>query len=102
MDRFLRTSAILGKLAMEKLKNSRIAIFGIGGVGGYALEALVRTGVGSVDLIDGDTVNITNLNRQIIATEKTVDMPKTAAARERMLSINPSLNIKTYDLFYGD
>lgn len=102
MDRFLRTSAILGKPAMEKLKNSRIAIFGIGGVGGYALEALVRTGVGSVDLIDGDTVNITNLNRQIIATEKTVDMPKTDAARERMLSINPSLNIKTYDLFYGD
>lgn len=102
MDRFLRTSAILGGQAMDKLKNSRIAIFGIGGVGGYVLEALVRSGVGNVDIIDGDTVNITNLNRQIIATEKTVGMIKTDAAKERVLSINPNLNIKCFDIFYGD
>lgn len=102
MERFLRTAAILGEQAMEKLKNSRVAIFGIGGVGGYALEALVRSGVGSVDIIDGDTVNITNLNRQIIATVDTVDMPKTLAAKERMLSINPELKINRFDIFYSD
>lgn len=102
MDRFLRTAAILGEQAMEKLKNSRIAIFGIGGVGGYVLEALVRSGVGSVDIIDGDRVHITNLNRQIIATENTIDMPKTKAAKERMLSINPNLSVKCFDTFYGD
>lgn len=102
MDRILRTAAILGGDAMDKLKNCRIAVFGIGGVGGYALEALVRTGIGAVDIIDGDSVNITNLNRQIIATEKTIDMPKTLAAKERMLSVNPSLKINTYEFFYGD
>jgi len=102
MDRFLRTAALLGSNAMEKLKNSRIAVFGIGGVGGYTLEALVRSGIGSIDIIDGDTVNITNLNRQIIATENTVDILKTEVAKERMLSINPNLNINTYSLFYGD
>ena len=102
MERFLRTAAILGEANMDKLKNSRVCIFGIGGVGGYALEALVRSGVGEVDIIDGDTVNITNLNRQIIATEKTVDMQKTDAAKERMLSINPQLKINTFSVFYGD
>lgn len=102
MERFLRTKAILGESAMDKLKNVRVCIFGIGGVGGYALEALVRTGIGEVDIIDGDTVNITNLNRQIIATEATIDMPKTDAAKERMLSINPELKINTYSFFYSD
>ncbi len=102
MERFLRTAAILGEPAMNKLKNTRIAIFGIGGVGGYALEALVRSGVGFVDIIDGDTINITNLNRQIIATEDTIDMPKTDAAKARMLSINPELKINTHNLFYGE
>lgn len=87
---------------MKKLNNSRILIFGIGGVGGYALEALVRSGVGSVDIVDGDTVNITNLNRQIIATEDTIDMPKIDAAKARMLSINPKLKINTYNCFYGE
>lgn len=87
---------------MEKLKNTRVLVFGIGGVGGYALEALVRSGVGEVDIVDGDTVNITNLNRQIIATERTVDMLKTDAAKERMLSINPKLIINTYSVFYGE
>lgn len=87
---------------MKKLNNTRILIFGIGGVGGYALEALVRSGIGSVDVVDGDTVNITNLNRQIIATEDTVDLPKTDAAKARMLSINPKLKINTYNCFYGE
>ena len=102
MERFLRTAAIFGEDSMKKLNNSRILIFGIGGVGGYALEALVRSGVGSVDIVDGDTVNITNLNRQIIATEDTIDMPKTDAAKARMLSINPKLKINTYNCFYSE
>lgn len=102
MERFLRTTALIGVEAMDKLKNSRVAIFGVGGVGGYALEAIVRSGVGAVDIIDGDTVNITNLNRQIIATEDTVDMPKVQVAKERMLSINSKLKINTYNTFYGD
>ncbi len=102
MDRFLRTAAIFGEPAMKKLKCTRIAVFGIGGVGGYALEALVRSGVGAVDIIDGDTVNITNLNRQIIATEDTVGMQKCDAAKSRMLSINPQLKINTHSFFYGE
>jgi len=102
MERFLRTAAILGETSMNKLKNSRVCIFGIGGVGGYALEALVRSGVGAVDIIDGDTVNITNLNRQIIATEETIDMQKTDAAKKRMLSINPQIKINTHSVFYGE
>lgn len=102
MERFLRTTAIFGETSMKKLNNSRILIFGIGGVGGYALEALVRSGAGSVDIVDGDTVNITNLNRQIIATEDTIDMPKTDAAKARMLSINPKLKINTFNCFYSE
>lgn len=101
MERFLRTTAILGEASMNKLKNSRVAVFGIGGVGGYALEALVRSGVGMVAVIDGDFVNITNLNRQIIATEETLNRPKCDAAKDRMLSINPKLNISSYNVFYG-
>ncbi len=102
MERFLRTSALIGGKALEKLTKSRVAVFGIGGVGGYALEALVRSGVGEVHIIDGDTVNITNLNRQIIATVDTVDMPKTVAAKERMLKINPNLKVFTYQTFYSE
>lgn len=101
MERFLRTSALIGEEALSKLNKSRVAIFGIGGVGGYVLEALVRSGVGEVSIIDGDTVNITNLNRQIIATEDTVNMPKTDAAKRRMLTINPNLVVKTYNEFYS-
>ena len=102
MDKFLRTIALVGGDGFEKLKNSRVAIFGIGGVGGYALEALVRSGIGEVDIIDGDTVNITNLNRQIIATTDTIDMPKVDAAKKRLLSINPDLSVNTQNCFYGD
>ena len=102
MDKFLRTIALVGGDGFEKLKNSHVAIFGIGGVGGYALEALVRSGIGEVDIIDGDTVNITNLNRQIIATTDTIDMPKVDAAKKRLLSINPDLYVNTHNCFYGD
>lgn len=102
MDKFLRTIALVGEEAFEKLKNSRVAVFGIGGVGGYVLEAIARSGVGKVDIIDGDTVNVTNLNRQIIATLHTVGMPKVDAAKERLLSINPDIVVNTYNCFYGD
>ena len=100
MERFLRTSALIGVEAMEKLKNSRVAIFGVGGVGGYALEAIVRSGVGEVDIIDGDTVNITNLNRQIIATKQTVGQYKVDVMKERIMSINPEAQVEVYRCFF--
>ncbi len=102
MERFIRTQALLGEGAMDKLKNSRVALFGVGGVGGYVLEALVRSGVGSVDVVDGDSVNLSNINRQIIATDNTVGMPKTTAAKERMLLINPDVKILEHSFFYGE
>lgn len=97
---FSRTALLLGEEAMEKLKGSRVAVFGIGGVGGYCVEALARSGVGTLDLIDDDTVNITNLNRQIIATHDTIGMHKVDAAKERVLSINPEAKVNTYKTFY--
>lgn len=101
MDIFERTALIAGRESIEKLKNSRVAVFGIGGVGGYAVEALVRSGIGTLDLIDADTVSETNLNRQIIAVKKTVGMLKTEAAKERALSINPNVVINTHNIFYS-
>lgn len=101
MSIFERTELIAGSCALEKLKNSRVAVFGIGGVGGYAVEALVRSGVGTLDLIDADTVSESNLNRQIIAVKKTIGMLKTEAANERALSINPNVNIYTHNVFYS-
>lgn len=97
---FERTEMLLGALAIEKLKNSRVAVFGIGGVGGAAAEALVRGGVGSLDFIDPDTVSVTNINRQLIATHDTIGELKTEAMRKRALSINPDVNIKTHNIFY--
>ena len=97
---FSRTQLLFGQEAMEKLKGSRVAVFGIGGVGGYCVEALARSGVGTLDLIDDDTVNITNLNRQIIATHATLGMDKVDAAKERVLSINPEAKVNTYKTFY--
>ncbi len=85
LTQFARTELLLGKEAMEKLKNSRVAVFGVGGVGGYVCEALVRSGVGAFDLIDDDKVCLTNLNRQIIATRKTVGRYKTEVMKERIL-----------------
>ena len=97
---FSRTQLLFGQEAMEKLKGSRVAVFGIGGVGGYCVEALARSGVGTLDLIDDDTVNITNLNRQIIATHSTLGMDKVDAAKERVLSINPGTVVHTHKTFY--
>lgn len=98
---FTRTEQLLGIENINKLKKARVAVFGIGGVGGYAVEGLARTGVGAIDLIDNDCVSITNLNRQIIATHKTVGNLKTEAAKERILSINPEINVTTHNLFYN-
>ncbi len=98
---FSRTEMLIGKEAIEKLKKSCVAVFGIGGVGGYTVEALARSGVGNIHLIDNDTVSLTNINRQIIATHKTIGMQKTAAAKERILSINPECKVFTYDIFYN-
>jgi len=100
MDRFARTRLILGQEAMDKLKNSRVAVFGLGGVGGYVCEALARSGIGALDLIDNDTVSITNINRQIIATEKTVGRYKTEAAKERVLEINPDCFVTIHTTFF--
>lgn len=91
---------LLGSEAMEKLSKAHVAIFGLGGVGGYIAEALARSGIGALDLIDSDTVSITNLNRQILALEDTVGMLKTDAAKNRIMQINPQCNVKTYSVFY--
>jgi len=101
MEAFTRTRLLLGASAMEKLKASRVAVFGLGGVGGYALEALARSGIGALDLIDHDTVSLTNLNRQILATHATIGMPKAEAARQRVLDINPEIRVTVHNTFYG-
>ena len=100
MQKFLRTEMLLGKDAVEKLKNSRVAIFGIGGVGGYALEALVRAGVGEIDIIDSDDIAVSNINRQILATTKTIGQKKVDVAEVRAKEINPNIKINKYPIFY--
>ena len=100
LDQFSRTQLLLGREAMEKLSRSRVAVFGVGGVGGYAVEAMARSGVGALDLIDDDLVCLTNLNRQIIATRKTVGQYKVDAAAERIAEINPKCVVRTYKTFY--
>ena len=100
LTQFSRTELLFGREAMEKLAESRVAVFGIGGVGGYTVEALARSGVGALDLIDSDTVSITNINRQIIATLDTVGKYKVDVAAERVRSINPDCIVKTYKTFY--
>lgn len=99
-DPFVRTRLLLGDAAMEKLARSRVAIFGIGGVGGHAMEALARSGVGALDLVDSDTVALSNLNRQIIATHQTLGMYKVEAARKRLADIAPSCDVRTYPTFF--
>lgn len=99
-DQFSRTELIFGKEAMQKLAASRVAIFGIGGVGGFTAEALARSGVGTLDLIDDDRVCLTNINRQIFATRKTVGKLKIDVAKERLLDINPDMTVNTYKTFY--
>lgn len=100
INEFSRTELLLGKEAMNKLKNAHIAIFGIGGVGGYTAEALVRSGVGKIDIIDNDKVSLTNINRQIYATHDTIGMYKTDVAKQRILSINPNVQVTAYNIFY--
>ena len=100
LNQFSRTQLLLGKEAMDVLENSRVAVFGIGGVGGYTVEALTRSGVGTIDLIDDDKVCLTNINRQIIATRKTVGKYKVDVMKERILEINPNAVVNTHKCFF--
>lgn len=100
LNQFSRTQLLLGQEAMEKLKQSRVIVFGVGGVGGFAVEALVRSGVGAIDLVDDDLVCLTNLNRQLIATRKTVGKYKTDVMRDRILEINPNCEVTVHKTFY--
>ena len=99
-SQYQRTEMLLGEAAMERLFKARVAVFGIGGVGGYVVEALVRSGVGTLDLIDNDIVSLSNLNRQIIATHDVIGRPKVEVAKERMLSINPEAVVNAHQFFY--
>ena len=99
-DMFSRTRMLLGDAAMDRLKAARVAVFGIGGVGGHAVEALARSGVGALDLVDSDRVALSNLNRQIIATRDTLGMLKVDAAKARVLSINPACAVETWPVFF--
>ena len=100
LNQFSRTELLFGAEAMERLRDCRVAVFGIGGVGGYTVEALVRSGVGAIDLIDDDKVCLTNLNRQIIATRKTIGKYKVDVMKERILDINPDCKVETHRCFY--
>ncbi len=95
-----RTRAMLGDDAIEKLNKSRVAVFGVGGVGGYMVEALARSGVGEIDVFDKDTVSVSNINRQIIATHDTVGKPKVEAVKARVKAINPECKVNTHEVFY--
>ena len=99
-EQFFRTQMLLGSHALEHLQKARVAVFGLGGVGGYTVEALARAGIGQLDLIDNDTVSLSNINRQILATHSTVGMDKTEAAEKRVLDINPSCTVRTHKVFY--
>lgn len=99
-ERFERTALLLGEASVEKLKNAHVAIFGVGGVGGYVLEGLARSGIGKFTLIDNDTVSLSNINRQIIATETTVGRPKVDVAKDRVLSINPAAEVCAKNMFF--
>lgn len=100
IDRFSRTRLLLGDEGVEKLQSSAVAIFGVGGVGGYVAEALARTGIGTMMIVDNDTVSLTNINRQLIALESTVGRKKVDVLRERLLDINPEINIVARDEFF--
>lgn len=100
MDIFDRTKLLLGEESIELLKQKRVAVFGVGGVGGFTVEALARTGVGTLDLIDKDTVDETNINRQIIALQSTIGKPKVEVAKARCLDINPEMTVNTHQVFY--
>ena len=97
---FSRTQLLLGKCSMNRLRDSRVIVFGVGGVGGYAAEALARAGVGHLEIVDSDDISITNVNRQIIATTKTVGRPKIDVMKERISQINPSCEVVTHNCFF--
>lgn len=97
---FSRTELLLGREALERLARARVAVFGVGGVGGYVVEALARSGVGALELVDNDTVSVSNLNRQILATVPDIGRPKVEVARERVLSINPRAEVVTHNCFF--
>ena len=99
-QQFIRTEMLLGTEALQKLQTARVAVFGLGGVGGYTVEALARCGVGALDLIDSDTISISNINRQILATHSTVGKLKVDVAKARILDINPACTVRTYPCFY--
>ena len=99
-EQFLRTAMLLGADALENLQKARVAVFGLGGVGGYTVEALARAGIGALDLIDNDTLSLSNVNRQILATHSTVGLDKTEAAKLRVLDINPDCIVRTHKVFY--
>ena len=101
MEPFSRTRLLLGNSAMEKLNNARVAVFGLGGVGGYVVEALARSGVGALVLVDHDTISLTNINRQLLATVDTVGMDKAEAAAQRVRAINPEIRVSAVKMFYG-
>ena len=100
LNQFSRTELLIGKEGIEKLQKAKVAIFGIGGVGSFVVEGLVRAGIGNFILVDNDTVDLSNLNRQIIATRKTVGRPKVEVAKERILEINPNANVEIYQEFF--
>lgn len=101
MNPYSRTELLLGSDGMEKLKNAKVAVFGLGGVGGYVVEALARSGVGALELIDHDTISITNINRQLLATRSTVGQSKAEAAKNRVLDINPDIAVTVRECFFG-
>lgn len=101
LHRFSREELLIGAEKLEKLKRSRVAVFGIGGVGSYVVEALARSGIGELDLIDGDTVSLTNINRQLIALDSTVGRPKVEAAEERIAQINPDCRVRAHSFFFS-
>lgn len=99
-NQFSRTELLLGKSNMDRLQNAKVIVFGVGGVGGYVVEALARSGVGTLTLVDNDEVSLTNINRQIIAAHSTIGKPKVQVAKERVLDINPQAIVHTYQTFY--
>lgn len=100
MEELLRTQMLLGKENVDKLWQKRVVVFGVGGVGGYACEALARSGVGQIDLVDNDTVSLSNINRQIIALHSTVGKPKVEVMRERICDINPQIKVNAYNMLF--
>ena len=100
MEELLRTEMLLGKEAVERLKSKRVIVFGVGGVGGYTCEALARTGIGRIDLVDNDTVSLSNINRQIIALHSTVGRPKVDVMKERIFDINPQIEVDAFNMLF--